>query len=72
MTLNRLREARQFTQVNLAQALNINQGAVSMMENRKDMYVSTLRSYIGAMGGELKITAEFPEGAIQIAFSELL
>ena len=54
------------TQVNLALLLKINQGAVSMMEKRTDMYVSTLRSYIRAMGGELKITAEFPEGAIQI------
>lgn len=66
MTLHQLREARQLTQVNLAQLLKINQGAVSMMEKRTDMYVSTLRSYIKAMGGELKITAEFPEGAIQI------
>ena len=66
MTLNQLREARQLTQVRLAGVLKINQGAVSMMEKRTDMYVSTLRNYIEAMGGELKITAEFPEGAIQI------
>jgi predicted XRE-type DNA-binding protein len=66
MTLNQLRQARQLTQVNLAETLKINQGAVSMMEKRTDMYVSTLRNYIEAMGGELKITAEFPEGAIQI------
>lgn len=66
MMLNQLREARQLTQVNLAEALHINQGAVSMMEKRADMYVSTLRNYIEAMGGELKITAEFPDGAVQI------
>lgn len=66
MTLNQLRQARQLTQVNLAEALKINQGAVSTMEKRTDMYVSTLRNYIEAMGGELKITAEFPEGTIQI------
>ena len=66
MTLHQLREARQLTQVNLAQTLHINQGAVSMMEKRTDMYVSTLRNYIEAMGGELKITAEFPEGSVQI------
>jgi hypothetical protein len=52
--------------VNIAQLLKIDQGAVSMMEKRTDMYVSTLRSYIKAMGGELKIIAEFPEGSIQI------
>ena len=66
MMLNQLREARQLTQVNLAETLQINQGAVSMMEKRTDMYVSTLRNYIEAMGGELKITAEFPDGSIQI------
>ncbi len=66
MMLNQLRQARQLTQVNLSEALHINQGAVSMMEKRTDMYVSTLRNYIEAMGGELKITAEFPDGAIQI------
>jgi DNA-binding transcriptional regulator YiaG len=66
MTLNQLREARQLTQVNLAQLLKINQGAVSTMEKRADMYVSTLRNFIQAMGGELKITAEFPEGSVQI------
>jgi hypothetical protein len=52
--------------VNLAKALKINQGAVSTMEKRTDMYVSTLRNYIEAMGGNLKITAEFPEGTLEI------
>jgi hypothetical protein len=66
MTLTQLRAARQLTQVSLAAALQINQGSVSTMEKRTDMYVSTLRSYIEALGGELKITAEFPEGAIPI------
>ena len=66
MMLNQIREARQLTQARLAEALNINQEAVSMMEKRADMYVSTLRSYIEATGGELKITVEFPEGVVQI------
>ena len=66
MMLNQIRQARQLTQVNLAEALSINQGAVSMMERRTDMYVSTLRSYIEALGGELTITAKFLEGVIQI------
>jgi transcriptional regulator with XRE-family HTH domain len=66
MRLNQIREARQLTQVKLAEALNINQGAVSTMEKRTDMYVSTLRNYIEAMGGSLKITAEFPDGTVEI------
>jgi hypothetical protein len=66
MTLHQLRQARQLTQVNLAQILKINQGAVSTMEKRTDMYVSTLRNFIQAMGGQLRITAEFPEGTVEI------
>ena len=30
------------------------------------MYVSSLRSYIEAVGGKLKIIAEFPEGEVAI------
>jgi DNA-binding XRE family transcriptional regulator len=66
MTLYQLREARNLTQVNLAKVLNINQGAVSKMEKRTDMYVSTLRNFIQAMGGQLQVKAIFPEGEIQI------
>ena len=66
MTLHQLREARSLTQVNLARVLEINQGAVSKMEKRTDMYVSTLRNFIQAMGGQLQVKAIFPEGEIQI------
>jgi transcriptional regulator with XRE-family HTH domain len=66
MTLHQLRQARKLTQVKLAKTLKVNQGAVSTMEKRTDMYLSTLRNYIEAMGGNLKITAEFPEGSVEI------
>ena len=66
MALRQLREARGLTQVNLAKVLNVNQGAVSRMEKRTDMYVSTLRSFIQAMGGQLQIKAVFPEGEVEI------
>lgn len=66
MTLYQVREARSLTQVNLARVLNINQGAVSRMEKRTDMYVSTLRNFIQAMGGKLQIKAIFPEAEIEI------
>jgi transcriptional regulator with XRE-family HTH domain len=66
MTLYQLREARNLTQVNLAKVLNINQGAVSKMEKRTDMYVSTLRNFIHAMGGQLQVKAIFPEGEVEI------
>ena len=64
--LEQLRAARQLTQTNLAQVLGVNQSAVSKLEKRTDMYLSTLRSYIQAMGGQLEIQAVFPEGSVRI------
>ena len=66
MPLDELREAREMTQVHLARILKVNQAAVSKMERRTDMYISTLQDFIKAMGGELKITARFPEGTVEI------
>lgn len=66
MPLHELRQAKALSQVKLAQALKINQAAVSKMENRTDMYISTLRDYIRAMGGDLEIVARFPDGAVRI------
>jgi DNA-binding XRE family transcriptional regulator len=66
VTLNQVREARNLTQANLANILGVNQGSVSKMEKRTDMYVSTLRSFIQAMGGQLQIKAVFPEGEVEI------
>lgn len=66
MKLDQLREARNLTQTNLAQVLKVNQGAVSKMERRADMYISTLRSYVKAMGAELQIRAVFPDGEVLI------
>ena len=66
MPLEQLRTARQLTQTNLAQVLGVNHSAVSKLEKRTDMYLSTLRSYIQAMGGQLEIQAVFPEGSVRI------
>ena len=66
MPLHLRREAREMTQVHLARILGVNQAAVSKLERRADMYVSTLQSFVKAMGGELKITARFPEGTVEI------
>ena len=50
----------------------VNQPAVAKLEQRADVYVSSLRSYIEAVGGKLKIVAEFPEGEVAITnFSEV-
>jgi hypothetical protein len=52
--------------------MHIQQPAVAKMERRTDMYISTLRSHIRAMGGELEITAKFPDGSVKISnFSDI-
>ena len=66
MPLDDLREARALTQTQLAAVLNVTQGAVSKVERRADMYISTLRSYVRAMGGDVQIRAIFPEGEVII------
>jgi transcriptional regulator with XRE-family HTH domain len=60
MALDELREARDLTQEQLARLLHVNQAAVSKMERRADMYITTLQSVIKVMGGRLEIRAVFP------------
>ncbi len=67
MALEELRNAKQLTQVDMAEMLDVPQSSISRIERRADMYLSTLRNYIHAMGGVLQIQAVFPhEGAIVI------
>ena len=66
LALAELREAQDLTQVQLAERLGIDQGAVSKIERRTDMYLSTLRNVIQAMGGQLELTARFPTGRVQV------
>ena len=70
--LHELRRARALTQRDLARTMNLQQPAISKIEQRTDVYVSSLRSYIEAVGGNLRIVAEFPEGEVVISnFSEV-
>ena len=72
LPLAELRQAHQFSQEQLAAELNVKQPAVAKMEKKVDMYISTLRRFIEAMGGELEIRAKFPEGNVKInQFEEL-
>ncbi len=66
MPLHELRRARGLSQEVLAKALQIKQPNVAKLEKRTDIYISTLRSTIEAMGGELDIVARFPDGAVRI------
>jgi transcriptional regulator with XRE-family HTH domain len=65
-TLSQLRHARRLTQNQLAAALQVSQAQVSRIENQADLYLSTLRSYVAAMGGELQLRAVFPDGQAAI------
>ena len=64
MPLRRLRAARELTQENLAKVLRVKQSEVSKIERRTDMHLSTLASYVKAMGGTLEIRAAFPSGKV--------
>ena len=66
LPLHEIRQARRLSQVELAARLQVNQAAVSKVERRTDLYISTLRKHIEAMGGTLIIQAEFPEGRYQL------
>ncbi len=61
MTLRDLRKGREKTQVHLAQKLHIKQENVSRTEKRTDLLLFTLTGYVKAMGGKLRIVAEFPD-----------
>ena len=64
--LSELRRARQLTQETLAETLGMSQSEISKVERRTDLYVSTLRKYIEAMGGELQMVARFPDGSLEL------
>lgn len=66
MPLHELRKAYEMSQEQLADLLSTKQANVSRLERRTDMYISTLRNYIEAMGGELQIIARFPDGNVCI------
>ena len=61
MSLRDLRRALRLTQERIAEALNIGQDGVSRLEKRSDLLISTLRSYVEAMGGSPSLIAEFPD-----------
>jgi predicted transcriptional regulator len=72
MPLVELRAAREMTQESLSRELGVPQSNISKMERRTDMYLSTLRSYIEAMGGRLELRATFPDGVVNVELGKSL
>ena len=70
LALAELRNSRNVTQIQLAAALGITQGNVSRMEARSEIYLSTLRSYIEALGGHLEIAAVFGDEHVPVAVGD--
>ena len=70
LPLQELRQARALSQQELAEVLGLNQATVSKLERRTDMYLSSLRRFVEAMGGELEISASFPDGKVRIQLFE--
>ncbi len=66
MSLSELRQIKNLSQHNLAVSMNKKQSNLSKMERNSDMYVSTLRMFIEAMGGSLEIIAQFPDEEVRI------
>lgn len=63
MSLRDLRKARKLTQARVAKRLGITQDSVSRLEKRSDLLLSTLIKTVKAMGGDVRIIAEFPDRA---------
>jgi DNA-binding XRE family transcriptional regulator len=61
LSLRDLRKAHELTQTRMAETLGLGQDGISRIEQRSDLLISTLRSYVEAMGGKLHLVAEFPD-----------
>jgi DNA-binding XRE family transcriptional regulator len=62
LKLAELRRARHMTQETLAQTMGAAQSDISRIEHNADVYMSTLRKYVQAMGGRLELSVTFGGG----------
>lgn len=71
LALGDVRRARAMTQTQLAKALGVSQAQVSRIESQTDLFLSTLASYVEAMGGELELVATFPDRRVALSVGDL-
>src|SRR5579859_8041848 len=67
LALSKAREDRAITQQDVARTLGVTQANISSSERESDLYLSTLRKYVEALGGHLEIAAAFPEKTVTLA-----
>lgn len=70
MSLAMIREAAKLTQIELAEKLAVTQGAISRLENRDDVLLSTLRTYLeatGASDARIVVTVKGQEVEVELA-----
>lgn len=67
IALAELRKQRGATQTDLAEVLEVTQANISRIEHEEDLYLSTLRDYVAALGGELELVAVFPDTTVTLA-----
>ena len=61
LRLQNIRRLQNTTQLSLAKQLHIGQTALSHMERRDDILLSTLNAYVEALGGHLHVAVTFPD-----------
>ncbi|MEX1046171.1 MAG: helix-turn-helix transcriptional regulator [Actinomycetota bacterium] len=66
IALGELRESKAVTQRELAEKIGVTQANVSRIEHEDDVHISTLQSYIEALGGKLQIRAVFPDEVVDV------
>ena len=64
LDLAALRQGRGAAQRDLAQAMGVSQAHISQVETKEDVYLSTLKRYVGALGGTLRFEVIFPDGDV--------
>jgi DNA-binding XRE family transcriptional regulator len=68
--LAEVRRRRGFSQVHLSKLLGISQSDLSKLERRRDMRLSTMRKYVAALGGRLRLVADFPDDHLEVEQAE--
>jgi hypothetical protein len=72
-TLRGLREFAAMKQAEVGQAMGVSQGAVSQIEGRGDLLVSTLQHYVGALGGSIEMVVTLPDRApVRLALTDMV